>query len=303
MRYITGIESYGGKKKTAVTLGKFDGLHLGHQKLISKIRSYASEECESVVCAFDMHRESLMTGRERKEHLEGRVDWLIDQHFTKEFREMEAEEFVEKVLHDILHAGHIVVGKDFNFGYGKRGNVDMLNEMSGKYGYTLDVIEKERYLGTVISSTYIKDALAQGDVKLAECLLGYPYALTGIVQHGKQLGRTLGFPTMNIEPEENKILPRFGVYACRVKIEGKWYDAVGNAGIKPTVTDEHRRLLEVFVYGYKGDAYGKEITAQFCDFERPETKFGSLEELKDNVMRDMHYGERYFAGRRKKDGN
>lgn len=303
MRYITGIESYGGKKKTAVTLGKFDGLHLGHQKLISKIRSYASKECESVVCAFDMHRESLMTGRERKEHLEGRVDWLIDQPFTKEFREIEAEEFVEKVLHNILHAGHIVVGKDFNFGYGKRGNVDMLNEMSGKYGYTLDVIEKERYLGTVISSTYIKDALAQGDVKLAECLLGYPYALTGIVQHGKQLGRTLGFPTMNIEPEENKILPRFGVYACRVKIEGKWYDAVGNAGIKPTVTDEHRRLLEVFVYGYKGDAYGKEITAQFCDFERPETKFGSLEELKDNVMRDMHYGERYFAGRGKKDGN
>lgn len=298
MRYVTGIEAYSGEKKTAVTLGKFDGLHLGHQKLIEKIRSYASGECESVVCAFDMHRESLMTGRERREHLEGKVDWLIDQPFTEEFREIEAEEFVEKFLHRTLNAGHIVVGTDFNFGYGKRGNVAMLQEMAAKYGYTLDVIEKERYLGTVISSTYIKDALAQGDVKLAGRLLGYPYAMTGIVQHGKKLGRTLGFPTMNIEPEEGKILPRFGVYACRVEIDGTWYGAVGNAGIKPTVTDEHRRLLEVYVYGYEGDAYGKEITAQFCDFERPETKFGSVEELRANVMRDMHYGERYFADNR-----
>lgn len=302
MKYITGIESYSGQKRSAVTLGKFDGLHLGHQKLIDKIISYASDECESIVCAFNMHRDSLMTGRERREHLEPKVDWLIDQPFTKSLREMEAEEFIDRILYKVLRAAHIVVGTDFSFGYGKRGNAALLQEMADQYGYTVDVIEKERYLGTVISSTYIKDALAQGDVKLAERLLGYPYEMTGIVRHGKQLGRTLGFPTMNIEPEKNKILPRFGVYACRVRIDGKWYDAVGNAGIKPTVTDEQRRLLEVFVYGYDGDAYGKEITAQFCEFERPETKFGSVEELKNNVMRDMRYGERYFAALREKSG-
>ena len=302
MKYITGIESYSGQKRSAVTLSKFDGLHLGHQKLIDKIISYASDECESIVCAFDMHRDSLMTGRERREHLEPKVDWLIDQPFTKSLREMEAEEFIDRILYKVLRAAHIVVGTDFSFGYGKRGNAALLQEMADQYGYTVDVIEKERYLGTVISSTYIKDALAQGDVKLAERLLGYPYEMTGIVRHGKQLGRTLGFPTMNIEPEKNKILPRFGVYACRVRIDGKWYDAVGNAGIKPTVTDEQRRLLEVFVYGYDGDAYGKEITAQFCEFERPETKFGSVEELKNNVMRDMRYGERYFAALREKSG-
>jgi len=302
MKYITGIESYSGQKRSAVTLGKFDGLHLGHQKLIDKIISYASDECESIVCAFDMHRDSLMTGRERREHLEPKVDWLIDQPFTKSLREMEAEEFIDRILYKVLRAAHIVVGTDFSFGYGKRGNAALLQEMADQYGYTVDVIEKERYLGTVISSTYIKDALAQGDVKLAERLLGYPYEMTGIVRHGKQLGRTLGFPTMNIEPEKNKILPRFGVYACRVRIDGKWYDAVGNAGIKPTVTDEQRRLLEVYVYGYDGDAYGKEITAQFCEFERPETKFGSVEELKNNVMRDMRYGERYFAALREKSG-
>ena len=127
--------------------------------------------------------------------------------------------------------------------------------------------EKEQYQGREISSSYIREALSRGEVELAGKLLGYPYEMSGIVEHGKRLGRTLGFPTMNIEPQEQKILPRFGVYVCRVQIDGKWYNAIGNAGIKPTVTNEHRRLLEVFVFGYEGDAYGKEIRAQFCAFE------------------------------------
>ena len=294
MRYITGIDSFPGEKPTAVTLGKFDGLHRGHQKLIRRMGEYASDACETVVCAFDMHRESLMTNRERREHLEGKADWLLECPFTKELREMEAEAFIEQVLIGKLHAAHIVVGTDFTFGHGKRGDADMLRAYADRYGYTLDVIEKERYNGTVISSTYIKDALAQGDVELAGTLLGYPYALTGTVRHGRQLGRTLGFPTMNIEPEKKKILPRYGVYACRVKIDGTWYHAVGNAGIKPTVSDRRRRLLEVYVYGYEGNAYGKEVTARFCGFERPEMKFGSVEELKEHVMRDMAYGEQFF---------
>ena len=297
MKYITGIEAYTGKKKTAVTLGKFDGLHRGHQKLVDKIREYASEDCETVLCAFDMHRESIMTNRERKERLEGRIDWLIDCPFTEKFRQISAEDFIREILCKTLRCAHVVVGKDFAFGHGKRGNVEMLKRFSEEYGYTVDVIEKERYGDMVISSTYIRDALAQGDVKLAEELLGYPYALTGIVRHGRQLGRTLGFPTMNIEPEKYKILPRYGVYACRVRIDGQWYNGVGNAGVKPTVTDERRRLFEVYAYGYKGDAYGKEATAVFCDFERPEVKFATVEELKDRVMRDMQYGEEFFAGK------
>lgn len=295
MNYITDIKSFNGKKKTAVTLGKFDGLHKGHQKLIEKIGSYSNDDCESVVCAFDMKRETLMTVKERRNRLEGKVDWLIEYPFTQDLKHMEAESFIRRILHETLHVAHIVIGTDFSFGHGKRGNVEMLQAYSSIYGYTVDVIQKERYKNLVISSTYIRDALSQGDVNLAEKLLGYPYEITGIVQHGKQLGRTLGFPTMNIEPEEKKILPRFGVYACRVRIDGKWYNGVGNAGIKPTVTDERKRLLEVYVYDYQGDAYGKEITAQFCGFERPEIKFGSVSELKDRVMKDMKYGEDFFA--------
>ncbi|WP_306479807.1 bifunctional riboflavin kinase/FAD synthetase [Mediterraneibacter sp.] len=294
MEYITGIEQYNGKGKTAVTLGKFDGLHKGHQKLIEKICSYSNKDCKSVLCAFDMHREALMTKRERREYLDGKIDFLIEYPFTKELREMEAEVFIERILCKKLHASHIVVGSDFAFGYGKRGSIEMLEKFSAKKGYTLDVIEKERYDKAVISSTYIREALSQGDMDLAAALLGYPYSVTGIVQHGRQLGRTLGFPTMNIEPEQEKILPRFGVYACRIKMDGRWYNGVGNVGVKPTVTEEHKRLVEVFVYDYEGDAYGKEITVQFCGFERPETKFSSIDELREQVMQDLSYGKEFF---------
>lgn len=297
MDYITGIENYHGTKKTAVTIGKFDGLHRGHQKLVDKIRDYASDECDSVLCAFDMHRDAIMTNRERREHLEGKIDWLIDCPFTETLRNMEAEDFIRDILCAGLNAAHIVVGRDFAFGHNKRGSVEMLERYAPQYGYTVDVVEKERYGDMIISSTYIRDALAQGDVRLAERLLGYPYELTGPVRHGKQLGRTLGFPTMNVEPEAQKILPRYGVYACRVKIDGEWYNGVGNAGVKPTVTDERRRLFEVYVYGYEGDAYGKEVTVRFCGFERPEVKFGSVEELREQVMKDMQYGIDFFKDR------
>lgn len=294
MQIITGIESHRWTKKTAVTLGKFDGLHRGHQKLVNRIMEYKSPECDSVLCAFDMGRDSLMTKTERKQRLEGKIDYLVEYPFTRALREMEAEEFIDRILCGTLHASHIVVGTDFHFGYQKKGNTAMLTDFAESRGYTLDVIEKEQYQGRVISSSYIKEALSRGEVELANELLGYPYEMSGIVEHGKRLGRTLGFPTMNIEPGEHKILPRFGVYACRVQIDGKWYDAIGNAGIKPTVTNEHKRLLEVFVFDYEGDAYGKEIRAQFCAFERPETKFASVEELKNQVMRDIRFGEEYF---------
>lgn len=294
MQIITGIESHRWTKKTAVTLGKFDGLHRGHQKLVNRIMEYKSPECDSVLCAFDMGRDSLMTKTERKQRLEGKIDYLVEYPFTRALREMEAEEFIDRILCGTLHASHIVVGTDFHFGYQKKGNTAMLADFAESRGYTLDVIEKEQYQGRVISSSYIKEALSRGEVELANELLGYPYEMSGIVEHGKRLGRTLGFPTMNIEPGEHKILPRFGVYACRVQIDGKWYDAIGNAGIKPTVTNEHKRLLEVFVFDYEGDAYGKEIRTQFCAFERPETKFASVEELKNQVMRDIRFGEEYF---------
>lgn len=294
MQTISGINSHQWTKKTAVTLGKFDGLHRGHQKLVEQIRAYKTPECDSVLCAFDMDRDCLMTKEERRKKLDKKIDWLVEYPFTKELREMEAEDFIDRILCSTLHASHIVVGKDFCFGYRKKGNAAMLAEFAPIRGYTLDVIEKEKYQGRVISSSYIREALSRGEIELANELLGYPYEMSGTVEHGQRLGRTLGFPTMNIEPQKHKILPRFGVYTCRALIDGKWYGAIGNAGVKPTVTNEHKRLLEVYVFGYEGNAYGKQIRVQFCAFERPEIKFDSVDALKAQVMKDIRFGEKFF---------
>ncbi len=295
MQYIRELEEYQGKGRTAVTLGKFDGLHRGHQKLVARICARAVwEELESVVFAFDMDRSSLMTNEERRDHLEGAVDYLIDCPFTKEIREMEAEVFIRRILVDKLHAAYIAVGTDFRFGHEKRGDVHMLAEYAQQYGYELEVVEKEQHEGREISSTYIKEALRAGNVELARTLLGYRYGCEGTVEHGRRLGRTLGFPTINVAPSKHKILPRFGVYACRVMIDGVWYNGIGNVGCKPTVSDEERPLTEVYVFGYNDDAYGKHAEIEFCAFERPETAFSSVQELKGQVDKDIEFGEEYF---------
>lgn len=296
MQYITEIGSYHSEKRSAVTLGKFDGLHRGHQKLIDRIREYASQEedTQSIVCAFDMGKASLLTGTERKNRLSGQVDILAACPFTTKLREMEAEDFIRRVLAETFHAAHIVVGTDFHFGHEKRGDTRMLAEYADAYGYRLDVIEKERYEGRVISSTSVRTALGGGKIELANTLLGYSYQISGRVEHGNQLGRTLGFPTMNIYPDPGKILPRFGVYLCRMQVGGKWYPGIGNIGVKPTVAEKSRVLVEAFAFDFNGDVYGKEVAVEFAAFVRPEKKFCSVEELKSQVDADIRFGRGYF---------
>lgn len=296
MQCLNELEAYQDGRRAAVTLGKFDGLHLGHQKLIEKVRRYQSNDVAGVVCAFDMGNASLLTGRQRRERLEGQVDYLIACAFTKELREMEAESFIEEILIKRMKAVHVVVGSDFGFGHRKCGDVAMLEDYARRGRFCLDVVEKEQYQGRVISSTYIREELAKGDVGLAARLLGYPYEAHGTVEHGRRLGRRLGFPTMNMLWEEQKIAPRFGVYACEVLIDGTWRQGICNVGIKPTVTDEERLLVESHVFDYQGDVYGKAIWVRFCEFERPEMKFASVEELKAQVEKDIRYGRDYFAG-------
>ena len=300
MQYITEIHSYHSEKHSAVTLGKFDGLHRGHQKLIGKIRGYASEKegIESVVCSFDMGKDSLLTAMERRDWLSSQVDTLVACPFTRELREMEAEEFIRQVLAETFHAAYIVVGTDFRFGHEKRGDVQMLEKYAETYGYHLDVIEKERHEGQVISSTSVRKALSEGNVKLADILLGYPYQISGKVEHGKQLGRTLGFPTMNVTPAAGKILPRFGVYACSIQMDGRWFYGIGNIGVKPTVAKESKVLVEAFAFDFDEDVYGNAVTVQFKAFVRPEQKFRSVEELKAQVDADICFGRGYFRDSR-----
>lgn len=297
MQYVKGLQHYENARETAVTFGKFDGLHIGHQKLVNTVRHLGIEEdVDSVVCAFDMEASRILMSKEERElHLEEEVDYLVDCLFTEEFRQMSAEDFIKGVIRDIFHAKYVVVGTDFQFGYGKKGDIHVLDEYQESCGYRLVVIEKERYHDRIISSSYIKEILKKGDIPLANRLLGYPYGISGMVEHGKQLGRTLGFPTLNVEWPAGKVIPPFGVYLCRVYMDGRGYNGIANLGVKPTVSDENRIWFESFLLGYEGDAYGKEVMIDILEFTRPEQKFSGKDELKANVDKDIACGKRYFG--------
>ena len=297
MQYIKGLENYKNDIGSAVTFGKFDGLHTGHQKLVKKVKELGIQQnIDSVVCAFDMGtQEVLMTKEERSLHLEDEVDYLVDCPFTKEFRELEAEVFIRDIIKGVFHAQFVVIGTDFRFGYGKRGDAQMLQEYAQKYDYELYVIEKERYEDRIISSTYIKETLKEGNLALTDTLLGYNYGVFGTVEQGKHLGRTLGFPTLNIPWPQQKMLPPKGVYLCRVYTEGRGYCAIANIGVKPTVSDDNKILIESFLFDYEADAYGREILVELLQFVRPEKKFDGIEEMKACIDQDIAYGKKYFG--------
>ena len=295
MEYFTHINLYKGEEGTAVTLGKFDSLHRGHFKLIKNVMEYACiHDLKSVVFSFDMGNKSILTNKERREMLEDKVDCLIQCPFTDEIKHMEAEAFIKSILSEKLHAKYIVVGSDFRFGYKASGDVKTLAMYEKKYGYKLLVVEKEKYNDKEISSTYIKELLTDGNMELANKLLGYKYTINGVVEHGKKLGRTLGFPTMNIAPDIDKFTPKTGVYACNIVVDGKKLCGIGNVGIKPTVTKINKLLVEVYVFDYNKNTYGKNICVEFCAFERSEVKFSSVDKLKEQVDKDIAFGKKYF---------
>lgn len=305
MQYINRLSGYKDRKESAVTFGKFDGLHTGHQKLVEQVQKLGKEEgLASIVCAFDMQPlwertgkapQMLMTGKERQRRLEGKVDVLVECPFTAEFSKIHAKAFIRDIISRTLHAKHVVVGTDFQFGYHKQGDIHLLKQYEEEYGYHLTVIEKERYGGRIISSTYIKELLKEGDLALADRLLGYAYGITGKVEHGKRLGRTLGFPTLNVAWPAYKLVPPRGVYLSNIQVDGQWFHGISNVGVKPTVSREERVLIESFLFGYDGDAYGKEVTVDLLEFRRPERTFGSIAELKVCIDKDIEYGKHFFA--------
>lgn len=305
MRYVKWLSHYTDSRESAVTFGKFDGLHLGHQKLIQKVQELKREKhVISLVCAFDMrplwranhlHKERLMTGRERIHHLDGEVDYLLECPFTEKFRNITAENFIKDVICNRFHAKYVVVGTDFHFGKDQGGDIHMLEEYSEKYGYELVVVDKEEYNGHVISSTYIRDVLKQGNVSLTNYLLGYPFEINGRVERGRQLGRNLGFPTLNVAWPEYKLVPPKGVYISEITLDGIKYAGISNIGVRPTVAKDNKVVLESFLFHFGEDAYGKKVKVELLKFTRPEQKFNSVEEMKACVDRDILYAKKYFG--------
>lgn len=287
----------------AVTIGKFDGIHRGHQALIEAVKRAAGDQgLKTVVFTFAVsprkylgkETEMLMSLQEKADCLEKLgVDYLIEYPFTNEVRTMSAEDFVKHVLIDRLHMKYMAVGEDFCFGYQRQGNCELLKKFKKKYQFRLDIYSKLKYNERDISSSYIREELRLGHMESAADMLGRPYGYGGYVEHGKALGRTIGFPTLNIKPDDDKILPPRGVYFTTVHIDGNSYHGVANIGIQPTVST-HRLLLEVFVLDFHQMIYDKFVWVDLHYFHRPERQFEGIEALTDQLAADTEACIRFF---------
>lgn len=302
---------YSGKEKlnitenTVVTIGKFDGMHRGHQKLIGRMKEVSAEEnLKTVLFTFDISpaaylsnddRKLLMTEEERIEFTENaKVDYFVSYPFTENVRCMTGEDFISKVLVNELHAKYIVVGTDFRFGYKRSGDVELLKTLSKKCGYQLIVEEKLKdSRGSEISSTLIRSLVADGDMeRVCECLGRY-YSIKGEVVHGNHMGTSFGIPTINQRSDEAKLLPPKGVYVSKVNVGGKIYGGITNIGCKPTV-GENNVGVETFLYDFEGDIYGTCVETNLIKFVRHEKKFASVEELTTQIAKDAAFGREYL---------
>ncbi len=223
------------------------------------------------------------------------IDYLVEYPFDQSVAHMPPEMFVARILVGQMSARAIVAGTDCGFGYRREGNAGLLKRLAPKYGYLIEIIEKEQDGHRDITSTYIREELDRGNIEKANELLGEPYAIHGTVVHGNHIGSSLlGFPTANILPPPEKHLPPFGVYVSQVSVDGTVYGGVTNIGRKPTIEGCSPVGVESFILGMEGDLYGKEIEVRLLNFERPEQKFGSLEELKARIELDKQYAAEYL---------
>ncbi len=311
MQYIAGVRDFTLEYPTVVTLGKFDGLHRGHRKLLDAVFRYREKGYRTAVFTFQTAPGTLIKGKlqqmittneERRDNLEkAGVDYLVEYPFNEEVAHTAPEDFVRNVLVGQMKAKAIVTGPDFRFGYKRSGDTEYLRKMAPVFGYEYEMVDKLMDGDREISSTYIREELAAGHIRKANELLGYTYSVRGTVVHGKRLGRTLGFPTANIEPGIQKHLPTFGVYLSETVVGDRVYDSLSNIGRKPTVSPDLPVGVETYIYGTHDDIYGKEIEVRMLDFFRPEMKFESIEALQAQVLSDKEKGRIMHEERKKQN--
>ena len=292
------------RNKTIVALGFFDGVHLGHQALLTECLRLAKEHgCKAAAVTFDTHPQTLTTGaapkmintvgdRDRLLKAFG-MEEVIHLPFDEHIRTMPWHQFLMMLGEQYGTIG-FVCGDDFRFGYKGQGNADLLKEYCQTEWHPCGVVSEQVLDGIRVSSTHIRTLIEAGEMERANRFLGHRHILTGQVVSGRKLGHTLGFPTANVLFPEGVVQPKSGVYACRVCIGGLSRFAVCNVGSRPTVNG-HQTRTESWVLDFSGDLYGKEITIEFCKFLRPEQRFDSLDELKQAVEKDAKRTREYFA--------
>lgn len=287
--------------RTAVAIGKFDGMHLGHMKLLNEIRAFRDRGFRSLVFTFESpvadfftgERSRVLTPGNEKIRLleEAGIDYLYMMPVNKDTVSCEPETFIREILMQRLKAGVIAAGSDLSFGDRGAGDMALLRSLSAAGGggldYTVAEIEKVRYGDKAISSTLVRDAVAAGNMESARAMLGRPYSIEGEVVHGRQLGRKIGMPTANLIPRDDKLMPPFGVYLSCTDTEYGSFRGITNIGRKPTVKDDDAVTAETHLFDFDSDIYGENIRVGLYRFVRPEMKFDSIEALKIQMKKDM----------------
>lgn len=308
MKIIENTTEFNINEKTAVAIGKFDGFHRGHQKLLHMLKEQKDNGLASVVFTFVPSPAAFFAGHplkdlttvEEKRSIFGQagVDYLIEYPFYQETADMEPLDYIKDVLAGRLNAKCIVAGDDVSFGKNGAGSCGLLKEKAAEYGYSVIVIDKVLYMEREVSSTYVREEVRNGNMELAGKLLGQPYHIGGEIVHGRQLGRTIGMPTVNLIPAPEKLLPPNGVYFSYVRffdrgLSGIKYPSITNIGTKPTVDEREVMGVETYIYDFDKDVYGKSLEVFLLKFVRHEMRFGSVEELKSRMARDIAAGRRF----------
>lgn len=282
----------------------FDGVHLGHKSIVDELIKVGSENnLETAVLTFWPHPRfvfnpnenlKLLNTLEEKQSLLEKcgIDTLFLKEFDEEFRNLTGEEFVRQILVDKLNIKYLIIGYDHSFGKNKSGNFELLQKLSGELGFEVERMEAINIHENNISSTKVRNALLAGNIKEANEMLGYYYSVSGTVVHGKKLGRTIGYPTANIETDPIKLLPKKGAYIVEVFIKDELYKGMLSIGTNPTVNGE-KLTVEVYILDFEGDIYDEKITVAFRDFLHDEIKFEGLEKLIERLDEDKKLTEEF----------
>lgn len=305
MRLFHGTENADIARPTVLTLGVFDGLHLGHQLIMKTVvdRARAIKAVPTVI-TFEPHPRAVLHPESAPpllQTLDQKIEALgvlgIEQviviHFDLAFSQIRAEDFLRDVVAQRLQAKEVYLGRGFFFGHNREGNIQLLRRVSRHLGFLADEVPEVRLRGKRIGSTVIRQLLVDGHVNLARRMLGRPYGVEGPVVRGAARGINLGFPTANVEPH-NRVIPRRGVYVTATLIDGEWRRSVANVGVRPTFGDATELSVETHVMNWSGDLYGDVVRVRFLHRLRDEKKFGSIDELKSQIARDVARAEAYF---------
>ena len=305
MEIISNTTEFQLNKDTAVAIGKFDGIHIGHKRLLQEILDRKEQGLEACVFTFDppphvlfgpKDRKVLSTREEKRAVFEKLgVDILVEFPMTYETAGMEPEVFAREILAEKMRVKYLAAGSDLSFGAKGAGNAALLQRLSPELKFEVETIDKVYLRVREVSSTWLRDSVEQGDMEVAAELLGMPYMVSGTVVSGNRIGRKLGFPTINVIPDKDKLLPPPGVYFSKVLWNGTLYSAISNVGYKPTVTEERKLGVETYLYEFGRMIYGEKVEVYLCRFHRKEQHFCSLEALQEQLKDDIVAGKTFHG--------